>query len=238
MKCFQRTEYEDVPGCQGGKEDDSVIDYCVLTDSDTSTRDVNDGNSPSGSVIQNKRLKLYWEKGKTKKYILASLKNNLEMRLTACFVSLSIASQNTSGYFWQEETRERKWCIMHHYDGLPGDGGCWYGRERKDCRDDQLYISKCSGDSRQKFDILKLSGGEFQIRLGDENLCFERKKREIYLRGCNSGKATQRWYAPNGSIDGKRFEISQKDYSSQCLTQDHVRSLSLECCFIKFSLNS
>ena len=119
---------------------------------------------------------------------------------------------------------------MYNYDGLPGDGKCWYGLDRRSCQSDQLYIAKCSSSRRQRFDIIKLSSGEVQIRLGHgENKCFERDGRKIKLRGCSSSNSKQRWSIPNGSIDGKRFELSQQSVSSQCVTQDHVSYACLLC---------
>ena len=115
---------------------------------------------------------------------------------------------------------------MHHYDGLPGNGKCWYGQKTKFCRNDQLYMAKCSNDKRQKFQLINLSNGEVQFKIGNgENLCFERVGRQIFLRGCSSSNKQQRFYAPNGSFDGFRFEVSQRSYPSQCMTQDHVSKL-------------
>jgi hypothetical protein len=117
---------------------------------------------------------------------------------------------------------------MYEYSGLPGNGKCWYGRQRKSCRNDQVYIAKCSNSERQKFRFVKLSNNEVQIKLGDNsNRCFERDGRKIFVRRCNSSKSLQRWYAPNGSFDGRRFEVSQRGYSSQCMTQDHRKYLQL-----------
>jgi len=101
-------------------------------------------------------------------------------------------------------------CAQYRYDGLPGDGKCWYGRKRSSCRDDQIYIAKCSGDPDQKFQFLKHSGGEVQIKVASKNLCFESVGNSVYLRSCDSNEKAQRWYAPNGDIDGRRFELSQR----------------------------
>lgn len=111
---------------------------------------------------------------------------------------------------------------MYDYDGLPGSGKCWYGKERRNCRSDQMYMAKCNSDVRQKFSFLKVSNGEALIRVGNgKNLCFERDDREIFLRTCDSGNERQRWFSPVGSFDGPRFELSQRRLSSYCMTQDH-----------------
>lgn len=128
-----------------------------------------------------------------------------------------------SGYFWQEERRERKWCAMYKYKGLPGNGLCWYANtKRLRCRNDQLYIAKCSNHINQKFKFIKLSNNEVQITLANgEDLCFQRSDRQIYLRPCNAKEERQRWFSPKGSFDGPRFELSQRSFSSQCITQNH-----------------
>ena len=149
------------------------------------------------------------------------------------------------GYFWQEERKERKCkchvlqtnmrlflirlaytslrqigCMMWNYDGLPGSGKCWYGKERRSCRNDQLYIARCSNEKKQKFRFLEVSGKEVLIQIGnDKNLCLQRYNREIFLKTCDSGNEHQRWFAPAGSFDGPRFELSQRRASSLCVTQ-------------------
>ena len=110
-------------------------------------------------------------------------------------------------------------CATYHYQH---NGKCWYGRKSKTCRNDQVYIAKCNQYKGQRFMFVKVSGNEVLIKVGDgRNLCFERYSREIFLRTCDSSKERQRWFAPKGSFDGPRFEVSQHSLSNQCMTQDH-----------------
>lgn len=112
--------------------------------------------------------------------------------------------------------------MMHHYPGLPRDGRCWYGQKRLKCHDDQLYIARCKKIPEQMFLFVYLSGGEVLIKLGNgQDRCLERKNRDIYLRPCNQHNDKQRWYAPNGNFRSSRFEVSQRGYMGQCMTQDH-----------------
>ena len=62
---------------------------------------------------------------------------------------------------------------------------------------------------------------EALIMTGDGERCFQRKEREISLQKCDSNNQLQRWFALNGSLDGKKFELSQLGYTSQCITNDH-----------------
>lgn len=124
--------------------------------------------------------------------------------------------------FYLQETRERKWCMTFDYDGYPGTGKCWYGQDSRPCSQDQIHLSKCSNDHRQRFLFVDLDGGEALIKVGNgENKCFQRNRRSIFLRTCDANNSLQRWYAPNGSFDGHRFEISQKDFGTQCVTTAH-----------------
>jgi len=134
------------------------------------------------------------------------------------------------GYLWQEEDFERKWCATFDYEGT-----CWYGLETGSCRSDQIYLSKCDNDYRQSFLFEKLDNDEVLIKLGNrENKCWTRSSRSIYLRSCDPTDRLQRWFAPNGSFDGPRFEISQKGFESQCVANDHHPKAGKYCIPFKY----
>jgi hypothetical protein len=111
-----------------------------------------------------------------------------------------------AGYYWQEETIERKWCMQCR------NSGCNYGNK--------IYISKCGGNS-QRFDFVPVVDDEVLIRLHGTNLCFERVNKDIYMYPCDSGNFRQQWYASNGNFAGNRFAISQDGLSRYCITQRH-----------------
>lgn len=124
------------------------------------------------------------------------------------------------GYQWQGETVERKWCMMYNYRGRV----CWHGFDIEPCDQDAIYISRCKpNEARQEFTFVHLMGGEeILIRLGGgHNSCFQREGRNIVLRPCDPSSYRQRWVAPNGDFNAYRFEISQKSYKTQCVTQAH-----------------
>ena len=115
-----------------------------------------------------------------------------------------------------------KWCAMFDYDGYPGPGKCWYGLDAMECNPEESYIAKCGNEIRQRFLFVKVNDEEVLIKLGNgDNTCWERNGRAIFLRDCDSSNSLQRWFAPNGSFDGERFEISQKGYERQCVSTAH-----------------
>ena len=128
------------------------------------------------------------------------------------------------GYMWQDEPIETFWCATFDYDGYPGSGECWYGDETKSCNPEELYISTCSRDEQhQAFVFVPVSNNTVVIQLGNgEDKCLERLKRAIYLRPCDANNPLQRWFPLNGSFQsGDKFELSQKDFESQCISNAH-----------------
>ena len=110
------------------------------------------------------------------------------------------------GYYWQEETIERKWCMKCR------NAGCSYGNK--------IYISECGGSS-QRFDFIPVGNDEVLIQLHGQNLCFERVNKDIYMYPCDSNNSRQQWYAKRGEFDEYRFEISQNGFNNYCITQRH-----------------
>lgn len=111
------------------------------------------------------------------------------------------------GYFWQEETFERKWCMRCR------GGSCSLG--------EKLYIEECDDNGVERFDFVYIDSDEILIRLHRTNTCLERNGRDIFIRNCDSGKSLQRWWAKRGDFDQGRFEISQLSATNLCITQRH-----------------
>jgi hypothetical protein len=199
LRCFQRNPYTLVPGCAGGESDSSYSDYCV--DSDDIARDeaISTGSSKNNIFSQSSSANTYPSKSEA--------------------FRLKLYWEN--GYYWQESDRELEFCMMYSYRA----NTCWYGLRRETCDMDKVYISECSDDPRQTFSFEYLPGNRkevlIQIGNGLHNTCLERSGRDIALAWCDSTSPLQRWYSPNGDFDSYRFEISQYDYSSQCVTQAH-----------------
>lgn len=140
------------------------------------------------------------------------------------------------GYRWQNETYDRKWCMISDYDGFPGNGVCHYGNDVLDCNRDHLYIGKClPHDTRQWFMMeglgARFSGSEedpeVMIRTWDGR-CVQRQHNAIRLtKNCNPRDQTQRFFAVRGKFDlgdqNNRFELGQyRGYTHEsCVTTAH-----------------
>lgn len=212
LVCFQRGPGIPVPGCLDGDKEMSRTDFCIADPSSRQMPSILD-TSPTGppslarntvapttpahvapsKVLQNKQIRLYWEKG----------------------------------YFWQEEKKERKWCMMHDYDGLPGTGKCWYEQETRPCNPEELYMAKCNRDSRQKLDLVMISPPDdnneiFMIKAPGRAQCLElQDDRSILLRECDAQSHLQHWKTTNGSLGSIRFEIVPFSLPNHCVTQNH-----------------
>lgn len=133
------------------------------------------------------------------------------------------------GYIWQDSPRESFWCATADYNGYPGTGQCWHGDFTEPCNSEELYISTCSKNEKQAFVFIPTGDNEILVQLGSPNpqdpnidRCLEREGRAIYLRACDATNPLQRWFAPNGSLVGdEKFELSQKDFQQQCVSNDH-----------------
>jgi len=132
------------------------------------------------------------------------------------------------GYIWQDNPREFFWCVTRDYNGND-KGYCWYGDLLATCNSDQLYLTRCTNDKRQAFVFIPVTSDEVMIQVGTgEDLCFERGntpnggRRSIFLQPCDGTNPLQVWFAPSGSFrDGDKFELSQKDFDTQCVSTDH-----------------
>lgn len=85
-----------------------------------------------------------------------------------------------------------------------------------------MYIDECENDRyEQEFEFIDIGGGEVLVKVGSENTCWSRENRRIVLEACNGSSTSQRFIPMNGNFDSYRFEISQRGFESQCVTQDH-----------------
>lgn len=125
------------------------------------------------------------------------------------------------GYMWQDESFERKWCVMRDYRGQPGTGKCWYGLDSLSCNPEHTYTAKCNNDERQEWQFEYVNDSEAIIKVPGENRCMMRQGIEIVLRPCNSANHLQRFFAIRGGLEDYRFELSQKTATRFCLNQAH-----------------
>eukprot|EP00980_Cylindrotheca_fusiformis_P015006 scaffold4127_cov126-Cylindrotheca_fusiformis.AAC.2 len=127
------------------------------------------------------------------------------------------------GYYWQEETFERKWCMRcsNNFDCSVGEplflGDC--GRWSKSAYFEFVYL-----DDNKVVQIQVVSLSSYNDD-DSTKMCLERgEDRKVTLQVCrndSSNNEGQRWTASRGSftMTGDRFEIS--DDNGYCLTSHH-----------------
>jgi hypothetical protein len=105
------------------------------------------------------------------------------------------------GFCWQEEWKERKWCMSCQ-------GRCSSG--------ERLWIQYCtSGDATQKFNYIPAAGGGGQLKTATENLCLERVSGSSYkLADC---QVTDRQIFTGFETNGSPFELHPKSSSDTCM---------------------
>jgi hypothetical protein len=121
------------------------------------------------------------------------------------------------GYYWQEETFERKWC-MRCINNLH-------------CREgESLFLGDCAFWQKSAyFDFIYHGNNIVTIEVMSENnsgvLCLERgggSSRQVTLRQCEPNNSKQKWKASQGSFTGDSFEVSQTIHGVEyCLTNHH-----------------
>ena len=113
------------------------------------------------------------------------------------------------GYKWQEETKERAWCMQ--CDG----SRCGEG--------DKMRISECDGGNTE-FRFINRVGQEAQIYIPDRDLCLESPPGKVQMKveECDNSKPSQRfWAGPEGDFSGDRFELHPMSDNGMCVTQRH-----------------
>jgi hypothetical protein len=119
------------------------------------------------------------------------------------------------GYYWQEETFERKWCMVCHTMALGGKG-CEAG--------DDFHLETCA-TSNTYFDFIYAANGAVQIQVAGSDLCMGLKNaaastfQTVTLRICDAKTPTQDFTAGLGNFFGFKFELSP--ISGGCLSNTH-----------------
>jgi hypothetical protein len=85
-----------------------------------------------------------------------------------------------------------------------------------------MYVTRCGDDIDQRFKFIETTSDEILIKVGNgENKCWERDGSAVILRPCDENNSLQRWFTPNGSYGGSRFEFSQRGFDSKCVSTVH-----------------
>jgi len=132
-----------------------------------------------------------------------------------------------NGYYWQEESVEREWCLeCVRCNPLTtsefGEGCVDEEKDVFDCREgDELWLQRChdSGGGNAEFQVLRGADGLDQFKVRGENLCLERvKSRLIVLRRCQSGLEVQKW---SGFSMDQPFAWHPASSLDLCVSQHH-----------------
>jgi hypothetical protein len=133
------------------------------------------------------------------------------------------------GYFWQEEKRERFWCVectkcdtLNFNDDGEGCDYVW------DCAaGHQLWLHGCHSGYGHVFQAVRVTMGNneyHQIKVHDTNLCLARtEKRYLTVQKCNADDVFQLWHKIRA--DGGPFALrpasDTDDVAPYCVTQQH-----------------
>jgi hypothetical protein len=110
------------------------------------------------------------------------------------------------GYYWQEETIERFWCLQCE------GSACQNG--------DEVEIRTCDSDNTY-WNFVPNGSGQVQFRIANTNLCLQHEdQRRIVVRNCDSSYSRQFFGPGNGAFGGSRFEIVTPA-TGGCVSQQH-----------------
>jgi hypothetical protein len=133
------------------------------------------------------------------------------------------------GYFWQEETIEREWCLeCTTCDVLTAsDTGAGCRDSAKDdttCKaGDQLWIQTCSPNEGGNaiFSVVSGPHGE-QIKIHGTNLCMERVDiRLIQLNECDDQNIVRDVQLWDGFKQSGPFQLAPRNHDGVCMSQHH-----------------
>jgi len=127
-----------------------------------------------------------------------------------------------TGYYWQESTTEKFWCMS-----CPG-GECK--------RNDQIELGDCKEKSNEDAQFVATSSGKgHQFRVTNTNLCLQKSARSVTvtLEPCNTKNKFQTFVGFKS--DGMRFDLRPSTSTKRCLSQHHHpkngETIYAETCF-------
>jgi hypothetical protein len=133
------------------------------------------------------------------------------------------------GYFWQEETIEREWCLecttCNELTASDTGAGCQDSdKDDTTCKaGDQLWIQTCypNNGGNAIFSVVSGPHGE-QIKIHGTSLCMERVDiRLIQLNECddqNTVRDVQLW---DGFKQSGPFQLAPRNHDGVCMSQQH-----------------
>lgn len=113
------------------------------------------------------------------------------------------------GYYWQEETIERRWCMRCD----SSREACSAGR--------YIYITNCDRDMTTDWQFVTNPDNTFFIKIATSNLCISSGRR-LTVQTCDANDRRQVWTATKGTRDWSgRFQLRPIDDPDFCVTQSH-----------------
>jgi hypothetical protein len=201
LRCFQRDSRQAVPGCRGGEQNTGNGDFCY--DPNPQSGSVPTAPTPTGPSPTPPAPTAPTGPSPTAPTTPGAI-------TTETFV---LKLYWEEGYFWQEESFERRWCV----------------RCRNRCsRGGLLKIVNCDNDGgdgepdRFRF-LTPANNNQVQLQEVSSELCLERTgNRKLTMERCRSNRTNQRFQASNGNlVFGDKFELTPVTRLDFCVTQRH-----------------
>jgi hypothetical protein len=193
--CFQRGPGMAVPGCKG--IDMNPYDYCIDTPSTTGTANATSSSNTASVAASNATS--------------SNSKASLNATGTSKGVGLKIYWQK--GYYWQEETFERKWCMRCD----SSNQSCAPGRK--------VFLTNCDTDMITKWELKYVTSKAFQIKIAAADLCLTvpiDTQNKLTVETCDATNNHQLYFAQNGQAKwGNRFEINPVWAPNGCVGNTH-----------------
>jgi hypothetical protein len=165
-------------------------------------------NTASGNVSSRGMLAFYFSRSlfTTDANTYLCILPNVSMTNIYLYIYSLFAGTKTTG------------CLVRNFNVW---GTCWDGLKRVTCYPDRVYVTKCGDSDGQDWQFVLVGDDETLIKSSSSDNCLERSGTDVKLRDCDKDVPGQRFFAPNGSLDGYRFELSQRSVPGLCLNQDH-----------------
>lgn len=143
--------------------------------------------------------------------VISSSSSLVKLRSNSNEVGFRLKLYWETGYYWQEMTTEKFWCMA-----CPSGGG-------GECkRNDKMELRDCKKKSNEDAQFVATSAGKgHQLRITDTNLCLQKNSRgrAIKLKPCNTKNELQQFVGFKS--DGKKFDLMPSTSNKRCLSQHH-----------------
>jgi hypothetical protein len=210
LRCFQRNGGQDVPGCSGGSNEGSRSDFCYDPAPEAS-KPIPVPTRPNPAPVASPTARPVAPPDSTTPVPPPSM-SPVAPSGSITLDTFIFKLYWEEGYYWQEESYERRWCIKCR-------NGCNRGHKMK--------IVNCDNDGGRglpdRFRFLPQTSEQVQIQEVASGLCMQlAPSRQITLEVCQAGASDQRFFARVGDLTFMdKFELSPINRPTFCVTQRH-----------------